>query len=206
MASQDRTGRAARRYGCLHRTTRVVHTPRPRLSNATGSPPGPPCSRGDPPIWFFKGPNYVPWDATDNTVGSVNAIADGWPALPATFAAGMDAAINWGDGFAFFFKGPKFVKYDIAADTVDATLYPRNISAGWPALPAGFMQGINAAVNWGTGFSSVMDGGPANFILQDGSFPPVAMRPRPGPARRMTTSAKTAADLNDLYLLPPRRT
>lgn len=107
-------------------------------------------------VYFFKGPQYVRWDATDST-GAIDAsfyphaIADQWPALPPAFAAGVDAAVNWGDGRAFFFKGPSYVRYDIATDTVDTTIYPRAISDGWTDFPADFASGVDAVVNWGNG-------------------------------------------------------
>src|SRR2546423_380991 len=52
---------------------------------------------------------------------------------------------------AFFFKGSKYVMYDIESDTVDASIYPRDISDGWSDFPASFAAGVDAAVNWGNG-------------------------------------------------------
>lgn len=108
----------------------------------------------DGSVYFFKGPQYVRWDATDNTVDASfypHAIADQWPALPPAFAAGIDAAVNWGDGRVFFFKGARYVRYDIATDSVDISLYPRAISDGWSDFPADFAAGVDAVVNWGNG-------------------------------------------------------
>jgi hypothetical protein len=105
-------------------------------------------------VFFFKGPSYVRLDTTNDTVDASiypRDISDGWPAFPASFAAGVNAAINWGDGRAFFFKGSKYIMYDIENDTVDAAIYPRDISDGWPDFPASFASGIDAAVNWGNG-------------------------------------------------------
>lgn len=108
----------------------------------------------DGSVYFFKGSKYVRWDATDDTVDPSfypHDTAEQWPALPASFAAGIDAAINWGDGRAFFFKGSKYVRYDIESDFVDHNIYPRDISDGWPDFPAAFKAGVDAAVNWGNG-------------------------------------------------------
>jgi hypothetical protein len=102
--------------------------------------------------YFFKGPRYVRWDARDHSVDTTiypRDISDGWGAFPASFATGVDAAINWGDGRAFFFRGSKYIAYDIAGNTVDTTIYPRDISDGWADFPASFAAGIDAAVNWG---------------------------------------------------------
>jgi hypothetical protein len=119
-------------------------------------------------VYFFKGPQYVRWDATDDTVEASfypHDTAEKWPALPASFAAGVDAAINWGDGRAFFFKGPKYVRYDIANDFVDPKIYPRAISEGWPDFPAAFKSGVDAAVNWGNGSAYFFKG--ASYLNYD---------------------------------------
>ncbi|MEU0084734.1 hemopexin repeat-containing protein [Streptomyces sp. NPDC006274] len=118
--------------------------------------------------YFFKGPRYVGWDATDETVDAdfyPHDTAEQWPALPASFAAGMDAAINWGDGRAFFFKGSKYVCYHIAKDFVDHAIYPRDISEGWPDFPAAFMSGVDGAVNWGNGSAYFFKG--ASYLNYD---------------------------------------
>ncbi|OIJ66572.1 hypothetical protein WN71_017935 [Streptomyces mangrovisoli] len=127
-------------------------------------------------VYFFKGPQYVRWDATDNSVDASfypHDIADQWPALPASFAAGIDAAVNWGDGRAFFFKGSKYVRYDIAQDFVDRTLYPRDIGDGWPDFPAAFRTGVDAAVNWGNGSAYFFKGGSyLNYDIQGSKVRP----------------------------------
>lgn len=113
-------------------------------------------------VYFFKGSNYVRWDATNDTVDASfypHDTASQWPALPTSFAAGMDAAINWGDGRAFFFKGSKYVRYDIETDSVDQNIYPRDIAEGWPDFPAAFKSGVDAAVNWGNGSAYFFKGG-----------------------------------------------
>ncbi|MET7474884.1 hemopexin repeat-containing protein [Streptomyces sp. NPDC005648] len=127
-------------------------------------------------VYFFKGPQYVRWDATDDTVDASfypHATADQWPALPASFAAGIDAAINWGDGRAFFFKGSQYVRYDIKDNFVDHNIYPRDISDGWPDFPAAFKNGIDAAVNWGNGTAYFFKGGSyLNYDIQNSKVRP----------------------------------
>src|SRR5262245_61621054 len=113
-------------------------------------------------VYFFKGSKYVRWDATNDTVDAAiypRDIREGWRAFPASFAAGIDAAINWGDGRAFFFKGAKYIRYDIGDDTVDPAIYPRDISDGWSDFPAAFAAGVDAAVNWGNGSAYFFKGG-----------------------------------------------
>lgn len=127
-------------------------------------------------VYFFKGPRYVRWDATNDTVDASfypHDTADTWTALPASFAAGMDAAVNWGDGRVFFFKGPKYVRYDIEGDIVDHNIYPRDISEGWSDFPAAFKQGVDAVVNWGNGSAYFFKGGSyLNYDVTNGKVRP----------------------------------
>jgi Hemopexin len=106
--------------------------------------------------FFFRGGKYVRYEVDPNTgVETVNLgvyprdISDGWAAMPASFTTALNAAVAWHDGFVYFFKGPKYVRWDATNDTVDAQIYPRDISDGWPALPASFQGGVDAAINWG---------------------------------------------------------
>jgi hypothetical protein len=94
--------------------------------------------------------------ATDRVDLYPRPIAGNWPGLAeAGFAAGFDAAINWGNGKVYFLRGRNYLRYDIAADRVD--LYPRPIAGNWPGVAeAGFDSGtgptagigIYAAITW----------------------------------------------------------
>jgi hypothetical protein len=104
-------------------------------------------------IYFFKGGlwfEYDPRAGTDRVVKGPVPIGDRFAGLDAAFAGGIDAAVNWGDGFVYLFKGNRYWKYDALRERVD-TVAPRKISEGWPTLPADFAAGIDAAFNSGSG-------------------------------------------------------
>src|SRR5258708_13988783 len=67
-------------------------------------------------------------------------------ATVAEFQSNIDAAVNWGDGYAYFFKGARYLRYNIATDLVDVG--PVEIPTFWTHLPAEFQSNIRAAVNW----------------------------------------------------------
>jgi hypothetical protein len=106
-------------------------------------------------MYFFKGGMYFEYDprpSADRVVKGPIPIATRFKALEsnANFSSGLDAAVNWGDGFVYFFKGDQYWKYDALSDLVD-TPAPRQIDDGWPTFPASFQAGIDAAFNSGTG-------------------------------------------------------
>lgn len=102
---------------------------------------------GNGKVYFFKDAEYVRYDIASDAVDlGPTPIATGWPALPPDFQNGIQAAVNWGNGKTYFFKGDQYLRYDIANDQPDFA--PRSIAAGWPALPAGFQSGLQAALNW----------------------------------------------------------
>lgn len=132
--------------------------------------------------FFFCGGKYGRYEIDPVTgAETVNhdfyprGVAEAWTAMPASFTQGIDAVVNWPDGFVyvfkgsqyvrwgegrvFFFKGPKYVRYDLRTDSVDHTVYPRDISEGWPDFPAAFKSGVDAAVNWGNGTAYFFKGG-----------------------------------------------
>jgi len=100
--------------------------------------------------YFFRGNRYVRYDIKADRVdpGYPKPInGETWPGVPWT--DGIDAAVNWGNGKAYFFRGNQYVRYDIKADRVDPG-YPKPINGEtWPGVP--WMDGIDAAVNWGNG-------------------------------------------------------
>src|SRR5437588_1447983 len=54
---------------------------------------------GDGKIYWFKGREYVRYDIANRKVDAGPLpIADQWPGLPAAWAGGFTAAVNWGNG------------------------------------------------------------------------------------------------------------
>lgn len=102
-------------------------------------------------IYFFKGPvcfEYDPRAGTDRVVKGPTPLAARFNGLNANFAAGIDAAVNWGDGFIYLFKGSEYYKLDaLANQTTDAN--PRDIADGWGSFPPAFTTRIDAAFNAG---------------------------------------------------------
>jgi hypothetical protein len=110
-------------------------------------------------MYFFKSDScfeYDPRPGTDRVV-KTKKIAARFKGLDAEFAKGIDAAVNWGDGFVFLFRGGACWKYDALADRV-ATPAPTTIAAQWPTFPASFTTGIDAAFNSGTGRAYLFKG------------------------------------------------
>ncbi|MEZ4861009.1 MAG: hemopexin repeat-containing protein [Caldilineaceae bacterium] len=86
-------------------------------------------------VYFFKGSRYMRYDVTTNRVdpGYPKPIQGNWPGFPASFAAGVNAAVLWNNGKSYFFKGNEYIRYDIASDKTD-TGYPQPIKGNWPGL------------------------------------------------------------------------
>ncbi len=102
-------------------------------------------------LYLFRGDTYLRVDNQTNTVDHQDTIANGWGGLAdAGFSDSLDAAVNYGNGTVFFFRGDSYAAYDIAQDAV--TGGPLSIGDDWPGLAdAGFADGLDAVVNWGTG-------------------------------------------------------
>jgi hypothetical protein len=113
-------------------------------------------------VYFFNGGSYARYDRGSDTTddGYPLSVADQWPGLAAAgFGGGVDAALNLEAGKVYFFKGGQYVRYDVATDRVDDG-YPLPIAGQWPGLAeAGFGDGIDAAVHWGTGKVFLFKGG-----------------------------------------------
>ncbi len=103
-------------------------------------------------VYFFKGDHYLRYDSADGkeTTYTPLPIATHWPGLPKSWASGINAGVNWGDGKVYFFKGNQYLRYDIKTDTVDPG-YPRPIAGNWGGFPPSWSSGIDAAMNWGNG-------------------------------------------------------
>jgi Hemopexin len=104
-------------------------------------------------IYFFKDGfcfEYDPRPGTDRVVKGPTPIGSRFKGLNSTFAMGIQAAVNWGDGFVYLFKGDEYWKYDALRDRVDTPTL-RKIQEGWPTFPPAFAAGIDAAFNSGEG-------------------------------------------------------
>ncbi len=102
-------------------------------------------------IYFFKDNTvrmYDPRPSADQVVDGPHLIEKRLHGLRPPFTAGIDAAVNWGNGFIYLFKGDSYWKYDILLDRA-ATSDPVRIADGWPDFPSDFKLGIDAAFNSG---------------------------------------------------------
>jgi len=116
------------------------------------------AAQGTPPpltkrVYFFKGNKvwiYDPRPAADRVIDGPHFISERLNGLEPPFTEGIDAAINWGNGFIYLFKGPKYWQYDILLNTV-ATPKPALIASRWSDFPLAFQLGIDAAFNAGQG-------------------------------------------------------
>jgi hypothetical protein len=81
--------------------------------------------------------------------GGQRIIAANWTGLRPTRP---DAVAYWGFGKAYFFYGDEYVRYGVVNDSVDPEYLPPNlppkIAGNWN-MP--WMDGLDAAVNWGNG-------------------------------------------------------
>jgi hypothetical protein len=104
-------------------------------------------------IYFFKDGlcfEYDPRPGTDRVVKSPTPIGTRFKGLNTSFASGIDAAVNWGDGFIYLFKSDEYWKYDALRDRPE-TPKPRKIAESWKTFPPAFKAGIDAAFNSGEG-------------------------------------------------------
>lgn len=105
-------------------------------------------------VYFFKGNQYLRYDITANRAETGYPLEIGafWNGLaPHGFDAGIEAAVNWGNGKVYFFKGGQYLRYDVEGDHIDEG-YPLPIAGSWPGfVEAGFADGIDTVINWGNG-------------------------------------------------------
>lgn len=103
-------------------------------------------------VYFFNGDSYARYDrgADVTDEGYPRSVSQEWHGLAAAGFDGVDAALNLEEGKVYLFRRDSYVRYDVATDKVDDG-YPLPIAGNWPGLAeAGFGDGIEAALNWGT--------------------------------------------------------
>ena len=98
-------------------------------------------------VYMFKGDQYIRVDSNSKMdPGYPLPIAGNWPGLPASFNAGIDAALmRKSNGKIYFFKGDQYVRFSSVSAGVDPG-YPAPIAGNWAGLPANFNTGIDAAL------------------------------------------------------------
>jgi len=96
--------------------------------------------------YFFNAGQYSRYDINRDSVDSAYPlpVSGNWRGLPTT---GIDAAINWGNGYAYFFASSQYYRFNIKMDQVDSG-FPLQISGNWKGLN---LDAVDACVNWGDG-------------------------------------------------------
>ena len=108
-------------------------------------------------VYFFRGSQYARLTGTKMDAGYPRPIAGNWKQLPASFESGIDAALmRQANGKIYFFKGSQYVR--VGSNSTMDPGYPASISGNWPGLPAGFKNGIQAAINRDNGKIYLFDG------------------------------------------------
>ena len=119
-------------------------------------------------VYFFRGANYVRYKlgADEGVDFGPALIADHWPGMAERgFDRDVDAALNYGNGFAYFFKGANYVRYKLG-DGEGVDQGPISIGAEWNGMTAvGFDSDLDAAINWGNGKTFFFKGG--NYVRYD---------------------------------------
>jgi hypothetical protein len=83
---------------------------------------------GNGKAYFFRGNRYLRYtigQGVDPTYPK--PIAGNWQQMPASFASGLDAVVNAGNGKIYFFKGERYVRLTFATRTVDPAYLPNGL-------------------------------------------------------------------------------
>ncbi|HEX2880559.1 MAG TPA: hemopexin repeat-containing protein [Polyangiaceae bacterium] len=105
---------------------------------------------GNGKLYVFNKSEYTRYDITldRSDSGYPKPILGNWMGWPTTWASGIDAAVNWGNGKVYFFRGSQYLRFDIATDKVDQN--PRPILGNWTGWPTTWTT-VDAAVGWSSG-------------------------------------------------------
>ncbi len=97
--------------------------------------------------YFFEGSKYYRFEPGARVdPGYPKPIAGNWKRLPASFASGIDAAVeDPTNRKLYLFKGRQYVRFTLDRG-MDAG-YPKPIHGNWDGFPAGFSNGVDAATN-----------------------------------------------------------
>lgn len=103
---------------------------------------------GNGKIYFFNKSEYVRFDFAKRKMDDLfpKSISGNWSGWPASWATGIDAAVNWGDGTALMFRENQAMIYSLTSDKV--TSAPAAISSrisGWPASWTSIDQAVGSA-------------------------------------------------------------
>ena len=157
--------------------------------------------------YFFRGAHYIRYDLKKDRVDlstGVVPIAKEWNGFREarasggkTFADGVDAAIDWGDGKAYFFRGDAYLRYDKIDESVDEG-WPKKIgrdhvtgNENWPGMiDAKFTNKIRAAVDLFLGDVFIGDA----ERMETGQPQGAAFIDRPWRGVLHTTEGNTAGD------------
>jgi phospholipase C len=112
------------------------------------------CAMPNGKAYVFSGNTYVRYSAP---AGNPEAVAGDytpdpgypnqiWHAWGGFWAADLDAAVTWPDGFTYFFKGTEYVRCLTSTHVADHA--PRPIAQAFPGVIEAFPHGIDAAVVW----------------------------------------------------------
>ena len=93
-------------------------------------------------IYFFKGEDYILYDALTHQVKHRAKIKDHWHGL---WTSDIDAALPYANGNIYFFKGTRYQRYNMTADKVDGEL---DIKTEWKDLD---VERVDAAALWPNG-------------------------------------------------------
>jgi hypothetical protein len=101
----------------------------------TKKPPLPTSIWPNGKAYFFRGAEYVSYDARADTAdaGYPQPILGHWLGFPEEFSGGIDTEVLWNNGKAYFFKGTQYLRYDVATSRVDEG-YPQSIRVNWRGM------------------------------------------------------------------------
>src|SRR3954468_19430297 len=96
--------------------------------------------------FFTTGSKVQPYDIeNDVAVDEQQELGELWGGMPPQFAAGLDAALDFGTSVLYVLRGGEYVRIPFATQTVDDG-YPLPLAGNWKGLS---FQTVDAAMNWG---------------------------------------------------------
>ena len=97
-------------------------------------------------LYFFSNGRYLRYDINRDAAdsGYPLSVSGYWTGLPIT---GIDAAINWGNGFVYFFKDHQYYRFNTKTDQVESG-FPLPIAGHWPGLT---LDAVDGCINYGNG-------------------------------------------------------